>query len=323
MMKILVTGTAGFIGSHLAEALLKQGHDVVGFDNLNAFYDPKIKISNLESVCKTAEDSGRQFDFIEADLCDVSAVENVFDQFSLDSIIHLAAMAGVRPSMENPELYLKVNLDGTLNLLKTADKHQVRKFVFASSSSVYGNNQKVPFSEKDSVDHPISHYAATKKAGELLCHVYHKVYGFDVACLRFFTVYGPRQRPDLAIHKFLNLMKEGKDIPIYGDGTKSRDFTYISDIVDGVIKSWDWVCSNSGYEIFNLGESKTITVNEMIETIEKCSGFQANRQYQDNMPGDVEKTFADVSKAKAMLGYNPQTKFETGIQKFVDWFKSK
>jgi UDP-glucuronate 4-epimerase len=324
-MNILVTGAAGFIGSHLCEALLRAGHGVIGLDNMNQFYDPEIKKNNLLSVEQTADKHGGKFAFYHTDIRQQEQVGQILHDNAVEVVVHLAAMAGVRPSLENPLLYVSVNEQGTLTLLEEARRCGIKKFVFGSSSSVYGNNKKVPFGETDPVDNPISPYAATKKAGELLCHVYYSVFGMSVACLRFFTVYGPRQRPDLAINKFSSLILAGKKIPIYGDGSKSRDFTYIDDIIDGVVKSVKWVTQGDApkYEIFNLGESQTTDVNTLVNLLEKAIGKPADRQYLPDAPGDVQTTFADIAKAKKILGYDPKTKIAEGIRKYVEWVLKK
>ena len=318
----LVTGAAGFIGSHLCETLLQQGFDVVGLDNMNHYYDPDIKQNNLLSVEKVAHAAGREFSFYMGDIRHQDKVAQILRQDKIDTIFHLAAMAGVRPSLQNPRLYVDVNELGTINLLEEAKNAGVQKFIFASSSSVYGNQLKTPFAESDNVDHPISVYAATKKSGELLCHNYHKIYGLSIACLRFFTVYGPRQRPDLAIRKFADAIKKNKPVTVYGDGSKSRDYTFIDDIVTGICQAQNWLTNNQTpcYDVFNLGESKTISVLDMIQALEVILGKKAVLDFQSDVLGDVEKTFADISKAKAVLGYNPTTNFNTGLQKFVEWY---
>lgn len=323
-LKMFVTGAAGFIGSHLCEALLKTGHDVVGIDNLNDFYDPKIKQKNLDDVGATAKQIGRKFIFHKADIRDDEALQRIFKAHPFDVVVHLAAMAGVRSSMEKPAEYADVNIVGTIKLFEVVQGSGIKKFVLASSSSIYGNSDRVPFSENDPVNNPISPYAATKKAAELVCHVYHLTYNMTVACLRFFTVYGPRQRPDLAIHKFTQLMYAGKPVPVYGDGSKSRDFTYIDDTIDGVLRAIKWTADQPKprYEIFNLGESQTISVETMIAEIERATGLQAKRDFQPDMPGDVNKTFADITKAKKILGYNPTMSFERGMKNFVAWYKA-
>lgn len=314
-MRILVTGGAGFIGSHLVEKLLERNHEVIVIDNFDPFYDPKIKEKNLEK-----SHDFRFFKLFRVDILDRSEIRKIFLKYHLDCIVHLAAKAGVRPSLNDPIGYYKVNVEGTLHLLEECRNHKISKFIFASSSSVYGNNAKVPFSETDIVDFPISPYAATKKAGELLCHYYHYLYGIDIFALRFFTVYGPRQRPDLAIHKFFQLLKNHKPLPIYGDGSTSRDYTYIDDIIDGILKSIDRV---KGYEIINLGESKTVSLNDLIKLIEKIIGDKVQIQRLDLQPGDVLRTYADISKAKKLLDYFPKTDLETGLKNFFEWFMTQ
>ena len=311
-MKVLVTGAAGFIGSHLSERLLADGWTVVGVDNFDDFYDPQIKRRNIDACVKNSN-----FRLIEADIRDRAAMDKAASD-SVDIIVHLAARAGVRPSIAQPLLYADVNVNGTVVLLEAAKKHKVAKFIFGSSSSVYGNNEKVPFSEDDNVDFPISPYAATKKAGELICHTYHHLYGMAMTCLRFFTVYGPRQRPDLAIHKFARLIGEGKPIPVYGDGTMMRDFTYIDDIIDGTVAAMH---KCAGFNIYNLGESKPITVNDLIAEIEKALGKKAVKEHVLPQPGDVERTYADVTKAVRELSYKPATPIETGLAKFAAWLR--
>ena len=317
----LVTGGAGFIGSHTCEALLKSGFKVYCVDNFNAYYDPEYKRSNISEVAKTAGALDRQFTVFEGDIRNSGFLDKAFAEAKPDLVIHLAAYAGVRPSIENPVLYTEVNVNGTVNILECLKRYGIKRCVFASSSSVYGNNNKVPFCETDPVDHPISPYAATKKAGELICYTYHHLYHINTACLRFFTVYGPRQRPDLAIYKFTKLITEGKTVPFYGDGTTKRDYTYIDDIVDGIIKACDWVASpDKRYGIFNLGESNAISLPLMIETIENALGRKANIDIQPNQPGDVSLTYADISCSKSLLGYSPKTAFSEGIKLFVDWY---
>jgi len=316
-MKILLTGAAGFIGSHLAETLIKD-HNVIGIDNFCDFYDPKIKQQNVADLL-----TNKNFQLIKADIRHQKVLERVFDENEIDLVIHLAAMAGVRPSIENPSLYTEVNINGTVNLLEECRKHDIKHFIFASSSSVYGNNKKVPFSEEDLVDHPISPYASTKKAGELICHTYHYLHQMSIACLRFFTVYGPRQRPDLAIHKFSRMIMNGEEIPVFGDGSTKRDYTYIDDIIDGIQKSVEFILEGNKYEVFNLGESQTISLSEMIGTIENTLKMKANKKVLPLQPGDVDQTFADISKSKRILGYDPQTNFEAGVAKFIDWLKNQ
>jgi len=311
-MKALITGAAGFIGSHLSERLLADGWDVVGIDNFDDFYDPQIKRRNISDCLKN-----NNFQLIEADIRDGQAMDKAAGE-DVRIIVHLAAMAGVRPSIAQPLLYADVNVNGTMVLLELAKKHRIDKFIFGSSSSVYGNNEKVPFSEVDSVDSPISPYAATKKAGELICHTYHHLYGTSITCLRFFTVYGPRQRPDLAIHKFAKLIEQDKPIPVYGDGSMMRDFTYIDDIINGIVSAMGRC---DGFNIYNLGESEPITVNDLIAEIEKALGKKAVREYQPPQPGDVERTYADITKAAENLAYKPSTSIHAGLKQFVAWLR--
>ena len=313
-MNFLVTGGAGFIGSHVCERLLRDGHSVWAFDDLNPFYDPQLKRANLRDIQALA----LPFEFFHGDLADADAVNEIFSSVKFDQVIHLAARAGVRPSLEQPALYQRVNVEGTVNLLEAARKTGVKKLTLASSSSVYGVNAKIPFSESDPIFSAISPYAASKLACEALGHTYHHVYGFDVAMLRFFTVYGPRQRPDLAIHKFTRLIDAGKPIPVFGDGSTARDHTFVSDIVDGVM-----ACTKNefGFEIFNLGESQTVKLSELISLIENALGKKAVIDRQPLQPGDVPITFADISKARARLSYNPQVQAAKGIPLFVDWFR--
>ncbi|AHF10349.1 SDR family NAD(P)-dependent oxidoreductase [Dehalobacter restrictus] len=321
---ILVTGGAGFIGSHLCERLLEEGKTVVAIDSFNDFYDPTIKERNIYEIRKSCNEKlipKERFIVEKGDIRDQSFLMKVFQNYQFQSVIHLAAYAGVRPSIQNPELYVNVNINGTMNILECLREYRIKRFIFASSSSVYGNNEKVPFSEDDSVDQPISPYAATKKAGELLCYTYHHLYNLSVACLRFFTVYGPRQRPDLAIHKFTNLITSGKPVPFYGDGTTQRDYTYIDDIVDGILKALDWVNhKETRYGIFNLGESKTISLSEMVQELEKNLQKKAQLDSLPDQPGDVKNTYADIMKSKQLLGYQPTTMFSEGIKKFVSWY---
>jgi UDP-glucuronate 4-epimerase len=311
-MKVLVTGAAGFIGSHLCDKLLADGRQVVGVDNFDDFYEPKVKWRNLEN--SLANDN---FGLIEADIRDASAMNDAIGQ-GFDVVVHLAARAGVRPSIENPLLYADVNVSGTVVMLEAAKRHNIKKFIFGSSSSVYGNNEKVPFSENDNVDFPISPYAATKKACELVCHTYQSLYGIDLTCLRYFTVYGPRQRPDLAIHKFARLIEQDKPIPVFGDGNMMRDFTYIDDIISGTTAAIE---KCSGYNIYNLGESKPIKLSKLIEHIEQALGKKAKKEFLPKQPGDVERTYADINKARRELGYKPCTNIKQGLAKFVQWLR--
>jgi UDP-glucuronate 4-epimerase len=311
-MKALITGAAGFIGSHLCERLLADDWAVVGVDNFDDFYDPQVKRRNISDCLKN-----EKFQLVEADIRDSAAMDKAAGR-DVQIIVHLAAMAGVRPSIARPLLYADVNVNGTVVLLELAKKRRIDKFIFSSSSSVYGNNEKVPFSEDDNVDFPISPYAATKKAGELICHTYHHLYGISVTCLRFFTVYGPRQRPDLAIHKFARLIEQNKPIPVYGDGTMMRDYTYIDDIVNGIVAA---MSKCNSFNIYNLGESQPITVNDLIAEIEKALGKKAIRQSLPMQPGDVERTFADITKSVKELGYNPKTPIQAGLAGFVAWLR--
>ena len=340
-MTYLVTGGSGFIGSHLVEQLLKNGHSVINIDNFDDFYDYRIKINNtLESVGKKTENifsdkesdiqklvsevNSDNYSLYYQDIRDKEGLKNIFENHKVDLIVHLAALAGVRPSIERPLDYEEVNIRGTMNLWELCKEFNIKKFVCASSSSVYGNNEKSPFSETDNVDRPISPYAATKKCGEILGHVYHHLYGIDMAQLRFFTVYGPRQRPDLAIHKFTKLISENQEIPFYGDGTTARDYTYIDDIIDGVLKSIEFVEKNDNvYEIINLGENEVINLKEMVSTIETEMQKSATKNQLPMQPGDVSKTNADIAKAKALINYQPTTNFQNGIKKFVEWFLKK
>jgi UDP-glucuronate 4-epimerase len=311
-MKAIVTGAAGFIGSHLCQRLLSESWTVVGIDNFDDFYDPKIKHDNIKSCLQN-----KRFRLFEADIRSAADMNKAMAE-GADVVVHLAARAGVRPSIAQPALYADVNINGTVTLLEAAKKNGVKKFIFASSSSVYGNNKKVPFSEQDNVDFPISPYAATKKAGELICHTYHHLFGISITCLRYFTVYGPRQRPDLAIHKFARLIEEGRPIPVYGDGSMMRDFTYIDDIIDGTVSA---INKCDGYNIYNLGESRPITVNALIEEIEKALGKKATIEYLPLQPGDVVRTYADVTKAERDLGYSPNTDINIGLKRFVEWLR--
>jgi len=321
-MRILVTGGAGFIGSHVCEALLSAGHRVLSADNFNDFYDPRIKRLNLRQIRRHPR--SENFQSAKADIRDAGRMRRLFGSFRPQAVIHLAAMAGVRPSIRNPILYSEVNIRGTQNLLELCVAYGVRRFVFASSSSVYGNNRKVPFSEADPVDRPVSPYAATKKAGELICHTYAHLHGLKVCCLRFFTVYGPRQRPDLAIHKFTRRLLEGKFLPFYGDGKSSRDYTYIEDTVGGVLGALRWTGGGGAAGrcgVFNLGESRTVTLSEMVRTLEACTGRRARLRRMKPQPGDVRRTWADIRRARRVLNYRPQTDFERGVGAFVRWYR--
>ncbi len=310
---ILVTGGAGFIGSHLVDKLLERGEKVICVDDFNDFYDPAIKRANIQSHLDF--DS---YTLIETDIRDRDQFAELFRKHDIRRIVHLAARAGVRPSLEQPFLYEDVNIKGTMNLLELARSSKVEQFVFASSSSVYGANEKVPFSEEDRIDRTVSPYAATKYAGELMCHTYHHLYRVPTTCLRFFTVYGPRQRPEMAIHKFTRLLYEGNSIPMYGDGSTARDYTYIDDIIAGVLASLD---RPFPFEIFNLGESVTVTLRSLIDTLEQVSGRKPKTEQLSLQPGDVTITYADVSKARRLLDYTPTTSIESGLTRFLAWFE--
>lgn len=310
MRTVVVTGAAGFVGSHLCEALVRRGDRVIGLDNFDDFYDPTVKRRNLASLA-----DNEAFTLVEGDIRDADVVGEVLTG-DVEVVVHLAARAGVRPSIEDPILYTDVNIHGTMVLLEGCRRSGIKSFVFASSSSVYGNNRKVPFQETDNVDYPISPYAATKKAGELLCHTYHHLHGLDVTCLRFFTVYGARQRPDLAIHKFARLIEAGKPIPVFGDGSMMRDFTYIDDIIDGVVRAVDRC---GGYHIYNLGESQPVKLGDLIEALQEALGKEAIIDRRPPQPGDVDRTYADVTLARTELGYKPSTDLKTGLEKFVEW----
>jgi len=314
--RILVTGGAGFIGSHLVDQLLAEGGSkVTVIDDFNDFYSPQIKRSAVKPHLENPN-----YKLVEADIRDTDVIANVFADGSFDCVVHLAARAGVRPSLKEPTLYTETNINGTQNLLELAKTHGVPQFVFGSSSSVYGINSKTPFSEEDRIFQPISPYAATKAAGELLCHTYSHLYNLRTVCLRFFTVYGARQRPDLAIHKFTKLITDGKPIQMFGDGSTRRDYTYIEDIIEGVRAAMDF--TESIHEVFNLGESETTQLRRLIELIEQALGAKAIIDRQPMQPGDVPVTFADIAKARELLNYSPKTKIDEGIPKFVDWFRN-
>jgi len=321
-----VTGGAGFIGSHLCEALLREGRSVVTIDNFNPFYDPAVKRSNVDAIRSMMCDEGidpARFTLVEGDIRDMDLLRRLFSVLDAPlTVIHLAAMAGVRPSIENAPLYTDVNINGTQNIFETARAFGVRNVVYASSSSVYGENKKVPFSEQDSVDRPISPYAMTKKSNELMAYTYHRLYGINTVGLRFFTVYGPRQRPDLAIHKFTRLIDAGEPIPFYGDGTTRRDYTYIDDIIDGVMKSIRHIESRERVcDLFNLGESHTTTLHELVASIGSALGREALINPLPAQPGDVPQTFADITRARQTIGYAPTTLIDEGIAKFVAWYR--
>lgn len=313
----LITGGAGFIGSSLADSLLEKGQRVVVVDNFDDYYDPKIKRQNVVSHLGKSN-----YKLYEADITDLDAMENVFKENKIDRIVHLAARAGVRPSLENPIGYAVTNVVGTNVILELARKYGIKKLVLASSSSVYGNNKKVPFSEEDNVDKAISPYAASKKENEVLAHVYHAIYNLDIILLRFFTVYGPRQRPDLAINKFVSSIEKDLPIELYGDGHTYRDYTFIDDIVNGIELSLDYLNKHHRvYEIINLGSNNPIKLIQMIETIERVLGKKAKINHLPMQLGDVDRTYADITKANKLLGYKPSISFEEGVKAFVRWKK--
>jgi UDP-glucuronate 4-epimerase len=317
--RIVITGGAGFIGSHLAELLLTRGDNVYVLDNFDPFYDPSEKRRNLEVAGRFAT-----FKLIEADCSDFAAVELGLGDVEPDVIVHLAAKAGVRPSIEDPLGYARANLTGTQCMLELARRRGVKRFIFGSSSSVYGNNPTVPFHEDQLVDGPISPYAATKRANELMCHTYNHLFGIAIVALRFFTVYGPRQRPDLAIRKFGTLMLQRQAIPMFGDGSTERDYTWIDDILQGVVAAIDRTASHPGeFEIINLGESRTTTLRRLIQLIGEALQIEPRIEQRPLQPGDVQRTFADISKARALLGYNPNVPVETGIPRFADWLRTQ
>ena len=312
---VLVTGAAGFIGSSLVERLLADGHTVVGLDNFDSFYDPEVKRGNV-----AAAGTNRNYRLVEGDIRDRGLLDRELSGTSFGTVVHLAARAGVRPSIADPELYTSVNLVGTTCLLEACRRHGVERFLFGSSSSVYGNNAKVPFAEDDPVDHPISPYAATKKAGEVLCHAHHHLFGLKVACLRFFTVYGPRQRPEMAIHHFTRSIAAGAPIQQFGDGSSARDYTYVDDIVDGIIAAMDRL---TGYHIWNLGGSRTVTLAGLIDMISKRLDTRAQVEVQPMQPGDVDRTWADTARSRQELHWEPRIGIEEGLDRFVAWFRSR
>ena len=312
-MRILITGGAGFIGSHLSEALLGRGDSIVIVDDLNDFYDPEIKRRNLQGI------AGRgKFNFHNCDIRNAGQLGAIFEHEKPDAVIHLAARAGVRPSLIAPLLYEEVNVIGTLHLLELCRRMPVNNFVFGSSSSVYGINSKLPFSEDDPIDRPISPYATTKRSGELLAFNYSHLYNVPITCLRFFTVYGPRQRPEMGIHKFTRKIISGQEIEVYGDGQSSRDYTYIDDIIAGLLAALD---HPRPFAIYNLGDSSPVTLNTLIETIERATGVTAKRKYLPDQPGDVPATYADINRARLELGFEPKVDLQSGINRFVKWYK--
>ena len=315
MRSILVTGAAGFIGSHLSEALVARRERVIGIDNFDPYYDPLIKRRNVAGLL-----AGERFTLIEGDICDPEALDAAFAAGDVGGVIHLAARAGVRPSIEAPVAYARVNVEGTAALLEAARLHGVERFIFGSSSSVYGAANQVPFSEDQRIDRPISPYAATKVAAEALCHTWHHLYAIPMVLLRFFTVYGPRQRPDLAINKFVRLLESGEPIPQFGDGSSSRDYTYVADIVRGVIAAWD---SDVRFEIVNLGSAAPVRLDEMITAVAAAVGVEPVVQVLDNQPGDVPRTFASVERARELLGWEPRWSLAEGLREFVAWYRAQ
>jgi len=314
-MNILVTGGAGFIGSHLCERLIDLGSKVICIDNFDSFYDPLVKEDNISGIADS-----KYFKLYRSDITNLDQIEKIFSENRIDMVIHLAARAGVRPSIQSPLLYERVNILGTMNILECCKKYKIPKLIFASSSSVYGGNKKLPFSEEDNVDHPVSPYAATKKAGELICYTYYDLYKIAIYCFRFFTVYGPRQRPEMAIHKFTRLILSGKEIEIYGDGSSSRDYTYIDDVIYGIVNSLDRL---KGFEVINLGNSKTVKLIDLVKMIEDLTEKKARLRFTESQPGDVFATYADIGKAEKMLKYLPETDIKEGLIKFVKWYKEK
>jgi UDP-glucuronate 4-epimerase len=317
IQRVVLTGGAGFIGSHVAEALIRQGLKLTIIDCIDDFYAPSWKRRNLEEVRRAGN-----FEFIEADICEMAPLRRAIAEAKPDAILHLAARAGVRPSIEQPALYERVNVGGSINLLEISRELSVRKFVFGSSSSVYGATSFSPFSEDHVEMRPISPYAATKLAGEMICYAYAHLYKLPIVALRFFTVYGPRQRPDLAIHKFTALLESGKPLPVFGDGSSGRDYTHVDDIVRGVLSAVDYTMTGDvPYDVFNLGNSQPIKLSELIEQLEKATGRKAIRDQKPMQAGDVPLTWADVSKANRLLGYKPQVKIEEGLKRFVEWYR--
>jgi Nucleoside-diphosphate-sugar epimerases len=341
MTTYCVTGGAGFIGSHVCERLLSQGHRVVCIDNFNDVYDYRIKMNNvlksthtaapfplldkasdLQKLSSLVNDS--RYRLVVADIRDLAAIDAVFAGEQIDVVIHLAAMAGVRPSIENPLLYEEVNVKGTMHMLEAMRKHGVRKWLCASSSSVYGNQTKLPFSEQDVVDRMISPYAATKKSCEVMGHTYYHLFGIDTIMLRFFTVYGERQRPDLAIHKFMRMLDNGEELTLYGDGSSRRDYTHIDDIVQGLLGALQYIEKEERvYEIVNLGTHHTVTLIELVQTLERHADCAASIRWLPDQPGDVDRTYADISKASRLFGYDPTTDFDEGIARFVTWYRGE
>lgn len=317
MKTILVTGGAGFIGSHLCERLLREGNRVICLDNFDSYYDPNIKMRNVDEIRRKFPDL---FELVTGDLRNDDHLAGIFSEHRIDLVVHLAARAGVRPSIRHPLLYEDVNVRGTVTLLEACKRNGMKRLIYASSSSVYGENQRVPFSEEDADLKPISPYGATKRAGELFCFSYFHLYGIETACLRIFTAYGPRQRPEMAIHKFTRLIDQGEPIEIYGDGSSRRDYTYIDDLIDGIAAT---VEHHKGFEIYNLGESETTPLRDLVRLIEDALGKKAKIRWREPQPGDVSITYADIRKAKERLGYAPKVRMEEGIRRFVEWYRKQ
>ena len=311
---ILVTGAAGFIGSHVCDALVKEEKQVIGIDNFNDYYDPKTKEKNIEAI-----KGSKNFTLYREDIKNFDNLKNIFKGKRIEKIIHLAARVGVRPSISDPGIYVQDNIQGTLNMLDLAKANDIENFVFGSSSSVYGGNKKMPFSEDDEVNNQVSPYGFTKRSCELLCNTYHNLYGINTACLRFFTVYGPRGRPDMAIYRFTKMINEGKEIEVYGNGTSKRDYTYVSDIVRGILLALE---KNNGFKVINLGNNNPIVLGEVISSIEKNLGKKAKIKKVQKQPGDMDATYADINKAKKLLQWSPEVKFDEGVKKFVEWFRN-
>jgi len=323
-MRVLVTGAAGFIGSHLCERLLDRGLAVIGLDDFNAFYSPEAKRRNVADLRRRAGALGGSLEIIDGDVRDAHKLGDLFARSRPDVLVHLAAMAGVRSSIAEPALYTSVNVGGTTALLDAAQRHGTRRIVFASSSSVYGNAARVPFCEDDPADRPISPYAATKRACELVCHAFHHIWGARVACLRLFTVYGPRQRPDLAIRTFAERILDGREIVLFGDGSTSRDYTWVGDIVFGIEAAIGWTDSaEPRFDIFNLGNAQPEPLGHLVGLIEDACGAKARLRWEPQQPGDVERTFADISRAGRILGYRPRMPLADGIARFVEWLRAE
>jgi len=312
---ILVTGGAGFIGSHLCDRLIREGREVVCLDSFDNFYSKQVKLRNIEPMKEVD-----RYHLYEGDIRDPAVLEDLFGHHQVETVVHLAARAGVRPSLEMPRLYTDVNVTGTITLLESCRAYKVKRLIFGSSSSVYGNSDRVPFSETSPLNEPVSPYAATKRAGELLCYTYHHLYGFDVTCLRFFTVYGPRQRPEMAIHKFTRLIDTGEGVPVFGDGMSARDYTFVEDIIDGLVAALDRV---RGYQILNLGRSETVPLRDLVALIERKLGKKARILTQSEQPGDVRQTYADLTRSRQILGYEPRVGIKEGIDRFVDWYRAQ